>query len=625
MGHSFQLLMICLSWVFIFVPGTHQLQSSQTQVLQQLKKHLEYPKAFEAWNYYNGDLCYAPSSPQISIACEGNSITELKIMGDMSSKVSIKYEGFPIPNQTLSAGFSIDSFVTTLSRLTTLKVLSLVSLGIWGPLPDKIHRLYSLELLDMSSNFLYGSIPPKISSMAKLRILSLDGNFFNDTVPNWFDSLSNLTVLCAKNNQLKGPIPSSLSKIKTLTDLALSHNKITGKLPDLSGLTSLHVLDLRENQIESLLPIMPKGLITVLLSKNSFTGEIPKQFGEMGLLQHLDISFNFLQGAPPAALFSLQNISYLNLASNMLTGSLPSRLNCSGVLGFVDISNNRLSGGLPSCLSSTSAKRVVKFGANCLSVDLPHQHQASYCKEVHKNTIHSDSGGKNVGILVAVIGGSVLLIGFLALVFFICCRRCCSRGTSQKHLLPRAAQDNSVTGGFSSEILANARFISEAAKLGTQGVPVYRLFSIEELKEATNNFHHSTFMGEGSIGKNQNFDVKINVPNFDGKIDTDGVIDWLNIVEKMLTFKKCTRQRAVTLVETKPTGSEPWSQSVDDYASDFYMLSSRVVLFELEAQLVSRFRLGFTKRIQDEMILISQQSLSEIVEMARRVEAKLKP
>ncbi|KAF6165495.1 hypothetical protein GIB67_023324, partial [Kingdonia uniflora] len=67
------------------------------------------------------------------------------------------------------------------------------------------------------------------------------------------------------------------------------------------------------------------------------------------------------------------------------------------------------------------------------------------------------------------------------------------------------------------------------------------------------------------------------------------------------------------------------SQFVDVYASDFYMLSSRVVLSESEAQRVSRFRLGLTKRIQDEMILFFPQSLSEIVEMARRVEAKLKP
>lgn len=38
-------------------------------------------------------------------------------------------------------------------------------------------------------------------------------------------------------------------------------------------------------------------------------------------------------------------------------------------------------------------------------------------------------------------------------------------------------------------------------KLGTQGSPVSRLFSLEELEEATNNFDSSMFMGESPAGK----------------------------------------------------------------------------------------------------------------------------
>ncbi|OMO71731.1 hypothetical protein COLO4_28078 [Corchorus olitorius] len=74
------------------------------------------------------------------------------------------------------------------------------------------------------------------------------------------------------------------------------------------------------------------------------------------------------------------------------------------------------------------------------------------------------------------------------------------RGISEQHLLHKSVQDNS-TAGFSSEILTNARYISEAAKLGTQGLPACRSFTIEELNEATNNFDNSAFLGEGSYGK----------------------------------------------------------------------------------------------------------------------------
>ncbi|KAF6147156.1 hypothetical protein GIB67_036875, partial [Kingdonia uniflora] len=131
---------------------------------------------------------------------------------------------------------------------------------------------------------------------------------------------------------------------------------------------------------------------------------------------------------------------------------------------------------------------------------------------------------------------------------------------------------------------------------------------------------------ESQVANNLNSDVKINVLDFDGKSDADGFIDWLNRVNKMFAFKKCTGQRAVILVEIKlQTLRQGRRESVDDYASDFYMLSSRVVVFESEEQRVSRFRLGLTKHIQDEMILFSPQSLSGTMEMARRVETKLKP
>lgn len=44
-------------------------------------------------------------------------------------------------------------------------------------------------------------------------------------------------------------------------------------------------------------------------------------------------------------------------------------------------------------------------------------------------------------------------------------------------------------------------FVSQAAKLGIQGLPLCRTFSLEEIKEATRNFHDATIIGDGSYGK----------------------------------------------------------------------------------------------------------------------------
>lgn len=454
-------LFILLLSNVIFLPCTHQLQTSQSRALLQLRKHLEYPSALEILKNYVGDFCNLSSSAHISISCQGNSVTELKIMGDKVLKFK-KFNGYAIPNQTLSERFSIDSFVTTLTRLPSLKVLSLVSLGIWGEIPDKIHRLSSLELLDLSSNLLFGYVPPKISRMVKLHTLVLGGNYFNGTVPDWFDSLSNLSILCMKNNKFTGQFPNSIFGIKTLTDFSMSHNKVSGKLPDLSTLSSLHLLDLRENHFDSELPLMPKGLVTALLSRNSFSGKIPGHFGELGQLQHLDLSFNDLSGIPPSNIFSLPNISYLNLAFNRLSGTLPVQLRCGGKLGFVDISVNRLTGGLPYCLDSSSNKRFVKFDGNCLSIDSMHQYHESYCKEAMEK--EKESRGIELVVLIAGITGAVIVIVLLAFGVLFFRRRFYARKTFKQHILPKVVQDNSLPG-VCSELIVNASKFSVATFL----------------------------------------------------------------------------------------------------------------------------------------------------------------
>ncbi|CAM0875958.1 unnamed protein product [Alopecurus aequalis] len=469
-------------------------QSSQSELLQQLRKQLEYPRQLDVWNNPSGDPCNTQPTSVVTVMCEGNDVTELKIVGDRITKPP-KFSGYPFPNVSLSEAFVIDSFVTTLTRLTTLRVVILVSLGIWGPLPDKIHRLSSLQVLDLSSNFLYGSIPPKLSAMSKLHTLTLDGNYFNGTVPDWFGSLSNLTVLRLQGNRLKGPIPASVGKATMLTELALAGNNISGEVPLLSNLNKLEMLDLRDNELDGELPDMPTVLVTVLLSKNSFKGDIPEKFGRMNRLQHLDLSFNFLEGNPPQKLFELPNISYLNLAANMLSGSLLSSLTCSSTLGFVDLSTNRLTGDLPACLNANLNDRVVKFDGNCFSADPEHQHETKYCEQSHKERRSS----KDIGLVVTIVG-IVLVVLVISLLLIASNKRNFQRVTAEQQLLQKHMQDNS-TPGMSSELLINARYISQAVKFATQIMPTHRVFSLEELKEATKCFERSAFLGEGSIGK----------------------------------------------------------------------------------------------------------------------------
>ncbi|CAM8935705.1 unnamed protein product [Rhodiola kirilowii] len=491
---------LLLLWILMIFPAsTHQFQqTSVAGVLLQLRKHLEYPPQLTNWENYNGDFCFLQPTPPVAITCENGSVTELRISGDKLSK-PLHFHGYAIPNVTLSSTFSMDSFVTTLTRLVGLRVLSLVGLGIWGPIPDKIHRLTSLQLLDLSSNFFYGSIPPQMARLVKLHTLTLDGNFFNESVPDWLPSLSNLTVLSLKSNLLKGQFPPSICKISTLSNIAMSHNDLSGKLPDLSKLTRLRLLDLMDNHFGSDLPMLPIGLVTALLNKNSFSGNIPSGFRELTQLQHLDLSFNALTGSVPVSLFSLPKISYLNLASNMLSGVIPGNLNCGSELGYVDLSANRLVGELPSCLGATSGEKVVIVDGNCLSIDNKNQQQESHCKV--QNTTGKHNKLKDLGILAGLIGGVLIFVMLLAFGIFILWKRYQSiKRRPERHIVSKVARDT-APAAVPAEILANARLISQAAKLGDQGSPAYRIFSVEEIKAATNNFDQLMFLGEGSNGK----------------------------------------------------------------------------------------------------------------------------
>lgn len=44
-------------------------------------------------------------------------------------------------------------------------------------------------------------------------------------------------------------------------------------------------------------------------------------------------------------------------------------------------------------------------------------------------------------------------------------------------------------------------YVSQATRLGALGLPAYRMFSLEELEEATDSFDTSTFLDQGSHGQ----------------------------------------------------------------------------------------------------------------------------
>lgn len=483
-------LFLVLAIILLSIGPTEQLQSSQAETLRRIQYLLDNPPVLSGWKD-GTDFCNTEPNSSLTIVCYEKSVTQLIIIGE---------NGAP----ALPQNFSMDSFVTTLVKLPNLKVLTLVSLGLWGPLSGKIARLSSLEIFNVSSNFLYGALPHELSFLKSLQTLILDKNMFSGPLPDWTGKLLNLTVLSLRQNSFNGSLPDALNNLESLRVLSLSHNHFSDEVPDLSSLRNLQVLDLEDNAFEGQFPKLDNRLVTLILSKNKFRSGIPSELSSYYQLEHLDISFNSFVGPFLHSLLVLPTIIYLNIAGNKLTGMLLENQSCNDELTFVDLSSNLLTGSLPDCLSD-SKKRDVSYAKNCLAAEDQDQQPLSFCRNEalavgivpgQKKRKQATKTVLALGIVGGTLGG-ILLVGLI----FLAIRRTNAR-KPKKSPPTRLITENASTGsGYTSKLFTDARYISQSMKLGALGLPPYRTYSLEEIEEATGNFDTSAFIGEGSHGQ----------------------------------------------------------------------------------------------------------------------------
>lgn len=416
-----------------------QLNTGDSRILFQVQQKLEYPQVLQEWGNWT-NFCFLPSNPSLMIVCSGNRITELTIVGNKT--------------KPLSPSFSIDSFFTDLTKLSTLKKLTLVSLGLWGTLPPKVDRFWSLEVMNFSSNFINGEIPSTISTIKNLTVVNFTNNLFN------------------------------------------------GSVPDLKGLQNLEVIDLSSNRLGPKYPSLSYNLVSITLRNNSIRIEIPSDFVKFVHLERLDISSNKVVGPIPSSLFSLSSIQYLNLGNNQFSGALPANLTCTKNLGFVDLSNNLLIGKLPSCIGSTN--RTVISTWNCLTNSTSkYQHPKKFCQKEAIAVLPPKRNGESkkeettlkLGVVLGIIGGIVGILGLIGLLILGIYRRRVAKRAKQFRSDSFALDKNAVR--TPSSVPKDGRR-PQTMRTAALGLPPYTIFTLEEIEDATNNFDSSNLMGEGS-------------------------------------------------------------------------------------------------------------------------------
>ncbi|MCD7460259.1 hypothetical protein HAX54_043161 [Datura stramonium] len=439
--------------LFLLVPfSSGQLVPAESRILFQVQQFLEYPPVLQGWNKWT-NFCFLPQSPSLVITCSGDHITELTIVGNKKTPSQSLKSTSP---QALSGKFSIDSFFTVLTKLSSLKKLSLVSLGLWGPLPAKISRLHSLEVLNISSNFIVGGIP------------------------------------------------SSIVNFKNLKSLVLARNLFNGSVPDLKGLKTLEELDLSDNHLGPKFPSVGNNLVSLNLSNNFLRSEIPDGLNKFTHLQVLDFSSNKLIGPMPSFLFSLPAIQSISIAKNQLSGVLPASVSCSNKLKFVDVSSNLLIGKLPACLGSSSRNRTVINVWNCLSsTSTKYQHPHTFCekqaiavKPPPRTSDEKQQSTIKLGVVLGLIAGIVVVVGGIGLLIFFIVKKV-TRNRVQGYKNDTFAFEKNSTLSKTADG-GNAR---RTMRMVSLGLPPYHVFTLEEMEEATNNFDPTNLVGEGSQGQ----------------------------------------------------------------------------------------------------------------------------
>ena len=187
-------------------------------------------------------------------------------------------------------------------------------------------------------------------------------------------NLSSLRVMDLRENHLSSTIPVTIGDLPNLKELALNTNHLEGSIPtEFSKLASLELLFLGSNQLSEGIPTEIgelKSLQFLSLEHNQLTS-IPEEIGSLSNLIELGLSNNKLTGNIPAGIGKLSKLRYFDCSNNQLSGSIPESIGNLTALDWLGMANNNLSGTLPSSMEKLVNVRYVSFERNFFTGAIP--------------------------------------------------------------------------------------------------------------------------------------------------------------------------------------------------------------------------------------------------------------
>ncbi|CAL2239684.1 unnamed protein product [Prunus armeniaca] len=296
--------------------------------------------------------------------------------------------------------------LNNLTSFSSLVSLNLSANQLSGKIPESIRQMLYLRDIDFSKNSLEGVVSEThLSKLSHLQSLDLSYNslvlkFHSDWVPpfqllsinlasckvgplfpKWLqtqnDSLAQLDI---SNAGISDILPSwFLSNFRNGEIINLSQNQIRGiEGPIPSAPSQVYHLDLSNNNISGSLSFLcacaDMNLTYLNLSSNSFAGELPDCWSNLGTLVMLDLSYNAFSGKIPMVIGSLFQMQTLKLRSNRFVGELPSSLKNCASLEVIDLGDNKLSGPIPTWLGVSFKNLVIlMLSTNHFNGSMPSQ------------------------------------------------------------------------------------------------------------------------------------------------------------------------------------------------------------------------------------------------------------
>ncbi|TYH46784.1 hypothetical protein ES332_D11G363000v1 [Gossypium tomentosum] len=298
-------------------------------------------------------------------------------------------------------------------------------------------------MLNLRNNTLFGELPSTLQNSPHLIMLDLSENHFSGNVPAWIgDKFSNLVILSLRSNNFDGHIPHKFCDLQFLQNLDLAHNNISGVIPKcFNNLTAMATTNKTNNfvfseSVDAALVILKAllvlkgredeygstlGLVMSMdLSANSLTGEIPKEIGSLAGLLSLNFSGNLLTGNIPDSIGKMELMESLDLSMNRLNGEIPPSFSNLNFLNHFNVSYNNLTGQIPTSTQLQSFENLSYVGNHLCGPPLTKNCTSKGIPIDVANNGSSREGSKVNWLYVSIVLGFVMgFWGVVAPLFFI--------------------------------------------------------------------------------------------------------------------------------------------------------------------------------------------------------------